>query len=222
MKLSDTTIETLIHLITVEKKYQPGDKFPNEAALAQELGVSRSTIRTAVRYLVGQGVLEIRIGCGTFVLQNPSINNDYGIHRLQHIQMKLRDLYEMRLILEPQLAYYAALRATDQELQNILRIGEQVQEHRFAGNDDSEGNLRFHTAIAFAAHNEFGSQLADILNAALLKTFHDSDLEQRIENFAADHQLIMDYLAKRDATGARLAMDLHLKRSVDIYLRTEE
>lgn len=62
MKLADATIEKLIEMITTEKKYKPGDKLPNEAALAQELGVSRSTIRTAVRYLVGQGVLEIKIG----------------------------------------------------------------------------------------------------------------------------------------------------------------
>lgn len=222
MKLSDAAIETLIQLITTEKKYKPGDKLPNEAALAQELGVSRSTIRTAVRYLVGQGVLEIRIGCGTFVAQNPSVSDDYGFRQLQHIQMKLRDLYEMRLILEPQLAYYAALRATEQELQNILHIGQQLQSHLFDGKDDSEGNLRFHTAIAYAAHNEFGTQLADILNAALMKTFHDSELEQRIENFATDHQLIMDYLVKRDANGAKLAMDLHLKKSMDEYLSSEK
>ena len=57
-------MQKLIHLITVEKKYQPGDKLPNEKALAEELGVSRSTVRSAVRDLVGQGVLEIKIGRG--------------------------------------------------------------------------------------------------------------------------------------------------------------
>ena len=62
MKLSDIAISKLLDLITVQKKYQPGDKLPNEAGLAQELQVSRNTVRTAVRYLVGQGVLEIQIG----------------------------------------------------------------------------------------------------------------------------------------------------------------
>lgn len=61
MKLSDAAMQKLIHLITVEKKYHPGDKLPNEKTLAEELGVSRSTVRSAVRDLVGQGVLEIKM-----------------------------------------------------------------------------------------------------------------------------------------------------------------
>lgn len=217
MKLSDATIERLIKLITVDEKYHPGDKLPNETTLANELGVSRSTIRTAVRYLVGQGVLEIKIGLGTFVSQNSSICADFGFKQLQHIQMKLRDLYELRLLLEPQLAYYAATRATNEELQSILDIGAKIQQHKLSDYDDSEGNRQFHTAIAHAAHNEFGSQLDDILNDALLKAFNASRFKQQIEDFAMDHQLIMDYLANRDADGAKLAMDLHLKRSMEIY-----
>lgn len=66
-------MQKLIHLITVEKKYQPGDKLPNEKALAEELGVSRSTVRSAVRDLVGQGVLEIKIGRGTYVAEQSTI-----------------------------------------------------------------------------------------------------------------------------------------------------
>ena len=217
MKLADATIEKFIEIITTEKKYKPGDKLPNEATLAKELGVSRSTIRTAVRYLVGQGVLEIKIGLGTFVSKNSSICTDYGFHHLQHVQMKLHDLYELRLALEPQLAYYAALRATDEELQNILDIGAKIQRHEISGNDDSEGNFMFHAAIAHAAHNEFGTQVADILNDALKKEFCESEFEQRIEDFGTDHQLIMEYLAKRDADGTRLAMDLHLKNAMKLY-----
>lgn len=220
MKLSDITIESLINLITVEKKYLPGDKLPNEATLANELGVSRSTLRTAVRYLVGQGVLEIQIGRGTFVSKDSDICADYGFHQLQHVQIKLRDLYELRLILEPQLAYYAALRATDKELENILAIGSDIQQHKIGGEDDSEGNRQFHTAISHAAHNEFGTKLTDILNDALMQAFNDSEFQQHIEDFGSDHQLIMDYLAKRDANGAKLAMDLHLKNSIKLYQLT--
>ena len=74
MKLSDIAISKLLDLITVQKKYQPGDKLPNEAGLAQELHVSRNTVRTAVRYLVGQGVLEIQIGRGTYVSKQSPVS----------------------------------------------------------------------------------------------------------------------------------------------------
>lgn len=108
MKLSDIAISKLLDLITVQKKYQPGDKLPNEAGLAQELHVSRNTVRTAVRYLVGQGVLEIQIGRGTYVSKQSPVSEDFGFDALKYMHLKLRDLYELRLMLEPQMAYYAA------------------------------------------------------------------------------------------------------------------
>ena len=69
MKQSEVAITKILDLITVQKKYRPGDKLPNESALAKELGVSRTTVRTAVRYLVGQNVLDIQIGRGTYVME---------------------------------------------------------------------------------------------------------------------------------------------------------
>lgn len=217
MKLSDAAMQKLIHLITVEKKYKPGDKLPNEKALAEELGVSRSTIRSAVRDLVGQGVLEIKIGRGTYVVEQSMIFSDFGFGQLQHIQLKLRDLYELRLMLEPQMAYYAAIRATDEEIRAILDLGNQIQQHKLEGSDDSEGNRLFHIAISRAAHNEFGARLAEILNDALVTAFSGTDYQQRIEDFGIDHQLIMDYLENRDADGVKLAMNLHLKNSIKLY-----
>lgn len=217
MKLSDAAMQKLIHLITVEKKYKPGDKLPNEKALAEELGVSRSTIRSAVRDLVGQGVLEIKIGRGTYVAEQSTIFSDFGFGQLQHIQLKLRDLYELRLMLEPQMAYYAAIRATDEEIRAILDLGNQIQQHKLEGSDDSEGNRLFHIAISRAAHNEFGARLAEILNDALVTAFSGTDYQQRIEDFGIDHQLIMDYLENRDADGVKLAMNLHLKNSIKLY-----
>lgn len=101
MKLSDIAISKLLDLITVQKKYQPGDKLPNEAGLAQELHVSRNTVRTAVRYLVGQGVLEIQIGRGTYVSKQSPVSEDFGFDALKYMHLKLRDLYELRLMLEP-------------------------------------------------------------------------------------------------------------------------
>lgn len=213
-------MQKLIHLITVEKKYHPGDKLPNEKALAEELGVSRSTVRSAVRDLVGQGVLEIKIGRGTYVAEQSTIFSDFGFSQLQHIQLKLRDLYELRLMLEPQMAYYAAIRATDEEIRAILDLGSKIQhhqQHKLEDKDDSEGNRLFHIAISRAAHNEFGARLAEILNDALVTAFSGTDYQQRIEDFGIDHQLIMDYLENRDADGVKLAMNLHLKNSIKVY-----
>ena len=65
--LSQQTARRLYNLIAAEKKFVPGEKLPNELYLAQELGVSRATLREAIQSLAVQGVLEVRRGCGTFV-----------------------------------------------------------------------------------------------------------------------------------------------------------
>ena len=75
MRLIDLASEKLIRLITVDQKYKAGDKLPNEKELADELGVSRNTLRAAVQQLVGQGVLKIRRGRGTYVASGWSRNS---------------------------------------------------------------------------------------------------------------------------------------------------
>lgn len=218
MKLSDITITKLLDLITVQKKYCPGDKLPNESGLAQELGVSRNTVRTAVQYLVGQGVLEIRVGRGTYVSERSPVQEDFGFDRLKFMHLKLHDLYELRLMLEPQMAYYAALRATDIELRHILELGEQIQRGSSVQSEDLEGNQSFHNAIAQATHNEFSVKLMEFLHQALIHAFQNNQVRQTMSpESLLDHQLIMNYLRNRDANGAKLAMELHMKHALSDY-----
>ena len=66
-RLSDDIADVILSMITVEKKYNPGDKLPNEMELSEQLGVSRITLREAIRILVTANVLEIKRGKGTFV-----------------------------------------------------------------------------------------------------------------------------------------------------------
>ena len=69
-RLSDDVAETIMSMIKVEKKYNPGDKLPNELQLSEELGVSRITLREAIRILVARNVLEIKRGKGTFIRED--------------------------------------------------------------------------------------------------------------------------------------------------------
>ena len=217
MKLIDKTSEQLIHQITVERKYKAGDKLPNETELAKDLGVSRNTLRAAVQQLVGQGVLEIKRGRGTYLADSSEATNSFGFEQLTITQMKLHDLYELRITLEPDLAYYAASRATDDELKAILEIGEKLQEHQLEETDDFEGNHQFHMAIVRASHNEFGIRIFEIIFSTLRELFLTGKLAQNIDDFFEDHKLMMDYLKRRDPEGARLASRMHLLNSVDFY-----
>ena len=68
-KLSEQTADRLYEMIAAEGRYLPGSKLPNENELSGELQVSRTTLREAISFLVAQGVLEIRRGRGTFVVE---------------------------------------------------------------------------------------------------------------------------------------------------------
>ena len=217
MKLIDIAQEKLIQLITIEQKYKAGDKLPNEKELAEELGVSRNTLRAAVQQLVGQGVLKIRRGRGTYVASGSDATDPFGFDQIHVTQMKLHDLYELRIMLEPELAATAASRATEDELNAIIEIGEKLQHHELEGKDDFEGNHLFHMAIVRASHNEFGTRIFDIIFSTLRKLVLAGKISQSIDDFYLDHQLIMDYLKRRDPEGARLAMRMHLMNSVSFY-----
>lgn len=117
--LTDQTIKELTEMITVKQTYKPGDKLPNELVLAEELGVSRTTLRDAITYLSSINVLERKRGKGTFVIDNEALHDDYGFNDLNFLQVKLKDLYEVRLIVEPGMTAIAARKATDEDLQKI-------------------------------------------------------------------------------------------------------
>ena len=107
--LSEQAANQILDMILIEKRFQTGDKLPNEMELAQELGISRVTLREAIRILCTRGIVEIQRGRGTFVT---SIEPTANFSSLENIPMSNRELLEIRLMAEPPAAYYAAKRAT--------------------------------------------------------------------------------------------------------------
>jgi len=95
-----------------------GEKIPNEYELAQQFGVGRSTIRETVRSLATKGVLEVRRGSGTYVISKSTIEEDpLGLANLEDPYELVMDLFEIRLMLEPEIAAQASMRATAKEKQ---------------------------------------------------------------------------------------------------------
>ena len=92
--------------------------------MCAELGVSRTTVREAIQKLTAQNILEVHRGKGTYVTDSTQTLSSDIFSTLSYTGMRLKDLYEIRLIFEPQAAYYAAQRATDEELAQILEYGQ--------------------------------------------------------------------------------------------------
>jgi DNA-binding FadR family transcriptional regulator len=215
--LSQQTADRLYTLIVIERRLAPGEKLPNEVDLARELGVSRTTLREALRALAAQGVLESHRGRGTFVAHQADRLNDFGFSQLDQVRGQLRDLFELRQIFEPSAARLACQRATDQEREEILARGREVEQCIQAGQDRTDADRAFHAAIVRATHNEYMMRLLPTISQAVETAVETSQQSQQLaEDTRRDHALIMDFFEKGDALGAEHAMAIHLHHSVDL------
>ena len=215
--LSQQTMERLYNTIVAEKRMQPGDKLPNELELSEQLGVSRATLREALRMLIARGVLEVRRGRGTFVSQRVEEINDYGFRGLDQVRGEMRDLFELRAIFEPQAARLACQRATPEELEEILAQGRAVERRIRAGEDRTQDDRAFHAAIVRATHNQFMMRLQPMINQAVETAIRSGAHEEALaEHTLRDHALLMDFFQKRDAAGAEYAMAIHMHHGIDV------
>ena len=210
-RLSDRIADTILSMITVEKRFSPGSKLPNENELSEELKVSRTTLREAIRILVTGQILEIRRGRGTFVREDFRQGQPKELSSLAPAAVKIRDLYEMRLIFEPEAAYYAAIRATEEEIQRILALGEEIEERIGRNEDRTEVEQSFHKSNAKATHNEFMNQLMPVIYEGINKGVRLSKAhEEAVRATLVDHKILMDFLKERNGEGARNAMRIHI------------
>ena len=215
-RLSGRVAESILSMITVDRTLKPGDKLPNELELASRLGVSRITLREGIRMLAARDVLEIRRGRGTYVREDFRERSFTELHDVPPVEGNAESVYEMRMIFEPEVAYYATLRATENEMTHICELAK-----RIASGDPEDPTLledekTFHRAIAHATHNEFMNRLMPVLQEAFEQAM---DLAPRhpeaLHRSRYDHQLILDFMVSRNAEGARNAMKIHILHIMD-------
>ena len=202
------------------KKLHPGDKLPSERELSETLGVSRSSIRDAIRSLELVGLVEPRQGSGTVVRE---ISADTLIPPLasvlRHKMELVGELLDFRKMLEPPLAARAATHASEEELiemEEILQRQEaKFRKRELAIEEDSE----FHYAIAMASGNSVVLKVLDVLMDLLRDTRERSiQLEGRPQKSLAGHRKILSAIKKRDAEAAKAAMRRHIEDVEEIVL----
>jgi DNA-binding FadR family transcriptional regulator len=211
-RLSDSIAEDILAMITIEKRFLPGDKLPNEIELSAALNISRTTLREAIRILVTNGILEIKRGRGTFVKRDIDIrHNMQSFNDLTKARINAKDLYEIRLIFEPEAAYYATIRASDAELNRILEYGKQIEEKIKQKKDRTDVEQQFHKEIAKATHNEFIDKLMPIIFQAIDQGVILSQENELVDKDTLnDHKMIMAFMEARNPEGARSAMKIHI------------
>ncbi|MCU1299946.1 MAG: FadR family transcriptional regulator [Candidatus Sulfotelmatobacter sp.] len=194
---------------------KPGDQLPAERELAQQLGVSRTAVREAVKALREKGLVEAYSGRGTFVTDGTSQAARQSFDLMVKIgqQEGAPHLAELRLILEPGIAALAAVRVKDEDLaamREAVAVMDRAQDDPEAY---IEADLDFHLALAETVANPLILSLIDsivgLLREQRIKIFNVEGGPQRGQ---VHHKRILEAMEKRDAEMARTAMRSHLEQ----------
>lgn len=213
--LAQQTANGIYNLILEGTEFKPGDQLPGENILSEKLGVSRSTLRESIRILVSQGILEVYRGKGTFVSADIKVPGDLGLEQMECVRVRLKDLYETRLLFEPEVSAIACRRASNEEIEGILKLGAEVEQTIQNNGDRTIIDQEFHNAIVHASHNAFLQRLIPIINRAVEEAIlFGSGTGTLAENTLRDHALLMEFLKNRDAGGAKQAMYIHLHHAI--------
>lgn len=198
--------------------FRQGQKLPSEAALAEEYGVSRPVIRTAIQRLRNQGLVETTKGLGSFVCRT-SVSCVIQMSPVDTVSDTLL-CYEYRAAVEGEIAYHAARRCNAADRIRIQKAFE-ASESAFSSNDDRAllADLQFHLAIAEASHNRFyiqalqtiKIQMTDGMNAVSDYFVGNKARHNSIKSM--EHSLILEAIQRGDGSMAKAAMRLHIERS---------
>ena len=145
----------------------PGEKLPTESTLMQRYGVSRSTVREAMKLLQAENVVEIRRGLGSFVASKTGIGPDPLGLRFEEQAHLLEELMEVRLLLEPGIAECAARRRGDADIALMEKAISDMEKAAENGEDYDAYDYRFHTAVAEGTHNRVLERMFPVILEAI-------------------------------------------------------
>ena len=189
----------------------PGDRLPPERELAQMLGVSRASVREAMRLLDMKGLVVIRPGAGTFITEDAMEAIVQAFSSLLDDDSAASDVFEMRLLLEPHVVSLAAQRATEADLRLMDEHLAHQEADIAAGGTGVEDDTRFHFAIAEATKNAALIAVTRAISDILSQTREDSLLSpERSRLSLQSHWEILGAIQREEPPEAALAMRRHI------------
>lgn len=210
-RVSEEIIGQVRDLIT-SGRLKVGDRLPAERELAKILQVGRSTVREAIRALESLGILQARPGEGTFLVSNPSETKTDPItasaFKTWENQHKL---FEVRMVIEPDLAALAARRASPEQIAKMREILREQETSVKRGDIGMKADTAFHFLLAEATGNEILLRIMDSLMHLLHETREASlHVSGRSAISLKQHKMIVRAIEARDPTAAERRMREHI------------
>jgi GntR family transcriptional regulator, transcriptional repressor for pyruvate dehydrogenase complex len=201
-------------------EWKQGDKIPSENELAVAFGVSRVTVRQALQKLTVLGLIETRLGEGSFVKEVK-----LGMHMNTLIPMaylgdqSLLEVLEFRQVVEVKTAELAAKRATDQDIEDLERIFNLMMDHKDDPHKFSEDDLDFHLKIAEITNNSLIIETHNIIKDILSVAMHKIVSERGNTAGLHYHKMLLEAIRERNAEKARELMAQHVDDTYEMMSR---
>ena len=193
----------------------PGSRLPSEKSLMAQLGVSRPSLREALRTMVGEGLLVVQPGRGTYIREPTSAAAIQAeVVSLLLTSDDIEEIQEVRTILEPEVAARVAEKATDEDFEDLGAILIDMEKAVDERSSAFESAWAFHCRLPKAAGNTAMAKIVDILYEMIRTT--EQPLYDRYFDPArelCEHRELLRMLRTRDPERARAAMTAHLENT---------
>jgi len=201
-----------IQRLIADGRLRPGHQLPSERELSELFQVSRASVREAIRALDSMGLVEIRSGEGTYVASTVESLLSPLAFAIRERRDALREIFEARRIVEPEIAALAAERANPSEIRRLEAILAEQSRQISKGGTGVEADSAFHSALARAAKNKVFLRLDDAMVESLREVRERSlQANGRPGRSLAGHQKILRAIRAKDPAKAREAMLEHLE-----------
>ena len=208
-----------------EDRLRVGSQLPSERVLAEQLGVGRAAVREALSALQVMGVVERRIGDGTYVhgRANSAVDLEATLHALRE-NKSLGEVWEARKSVEIILAKLAVEKAEDSDIASLEESFEQIAAaiERKNYDDYADGDRDFHLRFARAAKNPFLLQalspLLAITHQQVATQVNSRYMAEHADGMIAEHRAILDAIKNRDESGLVESVKHHFRASEQLFL----
>ena len=223
---ASSSIADQIRQAIITGRLAEGERLPPERELAEQFGVSRVTVRDALRALEAMGLIEVRVGArgGAFVtVPTGSIVGQTMSDMMMMSAVTPEDIVEARLVVELGTVTLACARATDEDLAAMRALDERAEAALKAKTYTRELSWDFHALVAKAAHNGAIEGLTNSFRSSL--SMHPIRTREGAKAHALsveEHERILAAIERRDGAAARREMATHLLRGTNLEKRESE
>lgn len=229
-KIYEEVADSLVNMIK-SGELKPGDRLDSVEQLAESFDVSRSAVREALSGMRAMGLVVMRQGEGTFVTKFDA--SSIQLLKNTGLLMKeedIREIYEVRKILEVGAARSAALHHKPEDLIPLQKAIEAMKKAKNNGEIGAEADMKFHMAIAKATHNDVLIHLMSSVDEVMLSVLQETRqvlvyTEKKTVTLLEEHEAIYEAIKKRDSEKAYECMLTHLtnvEKTLEKYIKFKE